>query len=181
MVVSSIFALLVTDAVPLRKFVTLLLVPVAAGDTGHTVWVKSGEVTHMGLRMGEPSQRINPNISQLCWGSSHQAIGDGAPKENRKHKRLPSLVLCFDLLREKKKCRKVDQTLLLSFNFIFFFFFSLSPFPSQTCPSNQVDGTELILNISQHTVSFCCNCDAACTFLSAINQKHQMRQWSRLI
>lgn len=86
MLISSSFALFVTGAVPLRKFVTLLLVPVAADDTGHTPWVKSGEMTHMGLHMGEPAGRINPNISQLCCASSQQTLGDTATREDRKHK-----------------------------------------------------------------------------------------------
>lgn len=47
--------LLVTGAVPLRKFATLLMVPVFANDTGCTLWVKSGEVTQTGLHMGESS------------------------------------------------------------------------------------------------------------------------------
>lgn len=70
MVISSSFALFVTGAVTLKKLVTLLLIPLAVDDTGHTLWVKTGKVTHMRLHMGEPSRRINPNISQPCCASS---------------------------------------------------------------------------------------------------------------
>lgn len=97
-VISSGFALFVTGVVPLRTFVILLLVPVAVGDTGHTPWVKSGEVTHMGLHMGEPSGRFNSTISQLCCDSFPQVLGDGAARSDRKHKCLLNLVLCFDFL-----------------------------------------------------------------------------------
>lgn len=98
MVISSGFALFVTGVEPLRKFVILLLVPAAADDTGHTPWVKSWEVTHMGLHVREPSGRFNSTISQLCCDSFPQVLGDGATRADRKHKCLPNLVLCFDFL-----------------------------------------------------------------------------------
>lgn len=88
----------------------------------------------------------------LSCASSHQALGDGATREDRKCKCIPNLVLCFNFLREKKKCRKFDQTLFPRFSFMFLLCFILFLNPSHTGPSHQIAGKEIILNAPQHTV-----------------------------
>lgn len=45
-----------------------------------------------------------------------------------------------------------------------------------------MSGKELTTNVPQHTIScISCNCDAACIFLSPINQSYQVGQWRSLI
>lgn len=142
--------LLVTDEVPLRKFATLLMVPVSANNTGCTLWVKSGEVTQTGLHMGESSWRINPNISQLCQLSP--STRRWSYKRGQKMQMYTKLGFVLQLSEGKKKCRKFDQTLFPRFSFMFLLCFILFLNPSHTGPSHQIAGRELILNAPQHTV-----------------------------
>lgn len=100
--------------------VTFFLVPVVAGNT---MWVKSGKVIHKGLHMGESSSIINSNISQLSCTSSCQELSDGSTRDDRKHKCLPNLILCFDFLWGKSKYRKDDQTPTVKIKFHYFNFF----------------------------------------------------------
>jgi len=69
-VILSSFVSFANGVVPLRKFVTLLLVPVAADEAGYTPWVKSGEVTHRRLHAGV----LRRELTQTLLSCAVQAL-----------------------------------------------------------------------------------------------------------
>lgn len=72
MLVSPRVALFVTGAVHLRTFEASLLAPVAADDTGHTLWVKGEEVTH-GVSHGRTFKE-NSKTAQAFFRCSVPAV-----------------------------------------------------------------------------------------------------------